>query len=110
MALRKELSFKWQGEQLKKLVTFEIIERVDNVVNLNSLFRGEFDGSIKLTDKAKFCAALMSECGAAVEPGDIYQMMTNSKAGEAAELYSSMLWCCIGEEEEESSKKKKAKS
>lgn len=98
--MRKTLEFSWQGEDYSLLVTFDVIEKIDHAISLNELFKGEFNGDLLITKKARFIALLMKQAGAEVEPAEIYDMLTTSEAAKAAELYSSMLWCVIGEQEQ----------
>jgi hypothetical protein len=97
MALRKKLELKYKGAEYSLLVTFDVIERIDEQVNIGNLFRDEQNDSVKITKKARFVAVVLREAGAKVTDDEIYEVLTTGGAVEVNELYLMMLWAMLAD-------------
>lgn len=72
MGLRKKLDLEWDGKRYPLLVTMEVVEGLEEVVNLTQLNLSMMDGDLKVSHACKLIALILNEAGAEVTTEDVY--------------------------------------
>lgn len=73
MAMRKEISIKWKGEEYKLLVTMEVIDELYDYINVDKLNYQVRNGDYRLPKIAGFIAFFLKKAGCKVTQEEIYE-------------------------------------